>query len=398
MTNGLKLIFGLINIFIKKLKCNMGKRIIISENEKEKIRSLHENQKTEINYFNVLEKKYTELVNEQHQPPNPTPGTFISPDGTKLVRNETSKVKPLIIKAETKFALGKSQPWSLTDDEKTKISNWYNNQGLKNVETEVIVTAGSSKSGPGKTEEERKAFNIDLAQKRADTAFSSIKNYLSTIPGISLDKVKYITDISQAFAGPDYTPNVNKSTEPQYQPYQFVTITIQAKGEVETKSSQTYSFQPYRILAWNAPHTRIITFCADGFATDAQGIYRCKVQKPNYASVYYSNGDDNQVAGKVRWIPVQEGDLAGESVSNSDFVLGKGMWSDETARWCFQYEYHGAGKEPKCQDYFKKWPNYSYRYRYGGSGSDWSVPGNEVPRTTAEKIAKNWSSYKTKGQ
>jgi hypothetical protein len=376
----------------------MGKRIIISENEKEQIRSLHENQKKEINYFQILENKVNRLlVNEQHQPPNPTPGTFISPDGTKLVRNETSKVKPLIIEAKTKFAPGKSQPWSLTDTEKKQITNWYSNINLKNVETEVIVTAGSSKSGSG-NEEQRKKFNIELAQKRANTAFNSIKDYFSSDPNIDLNKVKFITDISQAFAGPNFIPGVNTSDEAQYQEYQFVTITIQAKGEVETKSSQTYPFQPYRILAWNAPHTRIITFCADGFATDAQGIYRCKVQKPNYASVYYSNGDDNQVAGKVRWIPVQEGDLAGESVSNSDFVLGKGMWSDDTARWCFQYEYHGAGKEPKCQDYFKKWPNYSYRYRYGGSGSDWSVPGNEVPRATAEKIAKNWSSYKTKGQ
>jgi hypothetical protein len=380
----------------------MGKRILISENEKEQIRSLHENQKKEINYFQILENKVNRLlVTEQHQPPNVTPGTFISPDGTKLVRNETSKVKPLIIKAETKFAPGKSEPWSLTENEKKQINEWYKNSLLKNVETEVIVTAGSSKSGPGATEEERKKFNIELAQKRANTAFSSIKVFLGTVPGVTLDKVKYITDISQAFSGPDYIPGTNKSSEPQYQPYQFVTITIQAKAEISVQKSETYTFQPYRILGWNAPHTRIITFCADGFATDAQGVYRCKVQKPNYASVYYSNGGDNQEPGKVRWIPVEEGDVAGQSVSNSNFVLGLGMWDEKkypNARWCFQYEYNGASNEPKCQDYFKKWPNYSNRYRYGGQGSNWSVPGNEVPKATAEKIAKNWSTYKTSGQ
>ena len=383
----------------------MSKRLLISENEKEQIRSLHENQKKEINYFQILENKVNKLlVNEQHQPPNVTPGTFISPDGTKLLRNETSKVKPLIIKAETKFAPGDSEPWSLTDSEKKQITNWYANQELKNVETEVIVTAGSSKSGKG-TEEQRKKFNIELAQKRANTAFTSIKDYLGTVPGVTLDKVKYITDISQAFAGPDFIPGpgpgTNKSSEPQYQPYQFVTITIQAKGEIETKSSTTYPFQPYRKIEFGSPHVRFITFCAQGFATNASGVYRCKVDTASYASVYYSNGGDDQPKGSVRWIPVKEGDDAALSMSTSDFVLGRGMWNEKeypNSRWCFQYEFHGAKNEPKCQDYFKNWPDYSYRYRYGGQGSDWSVPGNEVPRATAEMIRKNWSSYKTSGQ
>jgi 3-deoxy-D-manno-octulosonic-acid transferase len=40
----------------------MGKRILVSENEKEQIRSLHENQKKEINYFQILENKVNELL------------------------------------------------------------------------------------------------------------------------------------------------------------------------------------------------------------------------------------------------------------------------------------------------------------------------------------------------
>jgi hypothetical protein len=369
----------------------MNKRILISEDEKKKIISLHENQKKSVNYFEILEKTYKNLISEQHTDPVIYPGEFLTPDG-KIVK-KTQGVKPtLTMKINTNFPPGKDAPFTLTDEEIEKIKNWYSDYKLTNVETEIIVTAGSSKSGKG-SEEERKIFNIDLAKRRANTAFEVIKGLLTTFvkPEI-LEKIKYITDVSQAFAGPEFVPGTNNSKEPQYQPFQFVTVTIQAKGTKTVESSRDIKFQPYMLQPYNGfTNVSIVKFCVKGFSVPEYGGYQCDGGNGGFRQVYYANNNKKDVS-EQRWLPIDSSDIGYQDLENSNFRNSEGIFAGK-AGWCFQYEKMGGEKYPECQELYAKWPNYNYRYRKGGVGSDWSLPGPEVNENIYSMIQKNWKVF-----
>lgn len=373
----------------------MNKRIIISEEEKKQIRTLHETQKKEVNYFQILESKVNRLLNEQHTDPVLYPGEFMTPDGQTIKKITQGVKSPLQLKIATNFPPGKSEPFILTDDEMEKMKNWFGDPSLKGVKTNVIVTAGSSKSGPGNTDEERKQFNIELAKKRANTAFEVIKQFLSTFSDEEiLSNVNYITDVSQAFAGPEYIPGKNNSKEPQYQPYQFVTVTIQAEGSTQVEANRDIKFQPYRIRPYsNVVNSGIVEFCTKGFSPDQYGYgYYCDGGGGGYRAVYYSNNVRANDVSKSRWLPITDGDPGYQDLENSNLVHSKGIFAEPDASWCFQYEFNGA--DPKrCQKFYDKWPNYNYRYRKGGVGSDWSIPGPEINKNLYEMIQKNWKIF-----
>lgn len=371
----------------------MNRRILISEEEKKQIRALYETKKKEIDYFQILESKVDRLLNEQHTDPVLYPGEFMTPDGQTIKKITQGVKNPLQLKIETNFPPGEFTPFVLTNEEKQKIQNWYNDDSLTGVETEIIVTAGSSKSGSG-NEEQRRQFNINLAQQRANTAFGVIRQFLSTFSDEEiLNSVNYITDVSQAFSGPDYIPGVNTSKEKQYQPFQFVTITIQARGNTQVESSRDIKFQPYQIRPYsNVVNSGIVNFCIKGFSVPEYGGYQCDGGNGGYRAVYYSNNIKANDVSKSRWIPIADEDPGYQDLENSNLVRSKGVFSEPDASYCFQYEFNGADPK-KCQKFYDKWPNYNYRYRRGGIGSDWSLPGPEINKNIYEPIQKNWKIF-----
>ena len=371
----------------------MNKRTYISESEKSQILTLHESVRNENNYFETLENKIQKVLLEKHGPPKLQPGESMTEDG-KILSVKKEKKPDLLVNLNVEFDPGKFEDKyvTLSEEDKTKIKNWFDGTDFLDAEISVTVIAGSSKSGPGKTDEERKTFNTELAQKRADTGNNVIKTYLDTILDPELQsQVKYSEDITGAHRGPEYIPGKNRSTEPQYQKFQFVKIRISAKGDVNIETKKPVAFQPYRVLPiGNLPNIGFVEFCVSGFYyNETNRLYMC----PNngWKALYYSNNGDNVVKGTTRWIPIPPSDTKRGIVWNgSQAESGTGEFAGGAMK-CFQYETSGKDKE-NCQAFYDKWPNYSYRYREVKKGNDWSIPGKEVGEDMYQQIITNWGT------
>ena len=371
----------------------MNNRTYISESEKSQILTLHESVRNKNNYFETLENKIQKVLLEKHEPPKLQPGESMTEDG-KILSVKKVKKPDLLVNLNVEFDPGKFEDKyvTLSEEDKTKIKNWFDGTDFLDAEISVTVIAGSSKSGPGKTDEERKTFNTELAQKRADTGNNVIKTYLDTILDPELQsQVKYSEDITGAHQGPEYIPGKNRSTEPQYQQFQFVKIRISAKGEVNIESERETSFQPWRVLPiGNLPNIGFVEFCVSGFYyNETNRLYMC----PNngWKALYYSNNGDKVVKGTTRWIPIPPSDTKRGIVwTGSQAESGTGDFAGGAMK-CFQYETSGKDKE-NCQAFYDKWPNYSYRYKEGKEGNDWSIPGKEVGEDMYQKIITNWGT------
>ena len=209
----------------------MNNRTYISESEKSQILTLHESVRNKNNYFETLENKIQKVLLEKHEPPKLQPGESMTEDG-KILSVKKVKKPDLLVNLNVEFDPGKFEDKyvTLSEEDKTKIKNWFDGTDFLDAEISVTVIAGSSKSGPGKTDEERKTFNTELAQKRADTGNNVIKTYLDTILDPELQsQVKYSEDITGAHQGPEYIPGKNRITEPQYQQFQLLKKRISAK-------------------------------------------------------------------------------------------------------------------------------------------------------------------------
>jgi hypothetical protein len=348
--------------------------------------SLDERQRILEMHINATKNNY--LI-EQHEPPKLNPGEFTSPNGD-ILRLEKSIVPPLSETLGTKFIPGDYKNFDVSNDPKMiKVVEWLNNPDIKDKKISIVVTAGSSKSGPGENDEERRQFNVNLAIKRGETAISKVKEFLNgKIPNELLNSINYTIDTSQAHKGPEFDPTKkDTSKDEKYQDYQFVTISCIATGESEVLKKVSPKFQPWAIYPTpDTSHAGIVTFCIDGMFTDRDGTYRCKGQKK---AVYYANQFDNNPTPKqkMRWIPIEE---KSEVYDNSDLRTGRGIFANGGA-WCFQYE--NRKNDPKCKAFYDKWdaeyPKYSLKYREGGMG-DWETPGPEVGEYRWNKIQKNW--------
>jgi len=370
----------------------MNNRTYISESEKSQILKLHESVKNEKKYFETLENKIRKVLLEKHEPPKLRPGESMTEDG-KILSVERVKKPDLLVNLNVEFDPGeyKDKNVTLSEEDKTKIKNWFADTDFLNVEISVTVIAGSSKSGPGKTDEERKTFNTNLAKKRVVTGNNVIKTYLNTILDPELQsQVKYSEDITGAHQGPEYVYGKNNSKESQYQPYQFVKIKISAKGDVNIETRRPVAFQPYRVLPLvNLPNIGFVEFCVSGFYTKENGLYSCPDR--GWKALYYSNNRDKVVKGKTRWIPIPPSDTErGIVYTRSQAESGTGEFAGGAFR-CFQYETSGQDKE-NCQAFYDKWPNYSYRYKEGKEGTDWSLPGKEVGEDMYQQIITNWGT------
>jgi hypothetical protein len=367
----------------------MGKIIKVTESEKKQILTLHETVKTEENYFESIENRIKNILLEKHEGPKLQSGESMTEDG-KILSVKTVKKPDLIIEAEANFPPGKWEPFSLDEEQQKKIKDWFSNIKNSDVGIDVKIIAGSSKSGPHSTDEEgRRKFNIDLAGKRATKGIETVKTFLDSVlkPQIA-STVNYTTDITGAHQGPEYDPKKNKSSEPQYQPYQFVKIKIHAKGEVTVESRRPVSFMPYRVLPiGNLPNIGFVEFCISGFSTRENGLYSC----PNngWKALYYSNTGDKVTKGTTRWIPIPPADTARGIVwQGSQAESGTGEFANGAMR-CFQYETSGKDNE-RCKSFYDKWPNYSYRWKEGKEGDDWSIPGPEVGDKMYQRVIENW--------
>lgn len=369
----------------------MNKRTYISESEKSQILTLHESVRNENNYFETLENKIQKVLFEQHEPPKLQPGQSMTEDG-KILSVKKVKKPDLLLDGSIKFPPGKWEPFNLTEQQKKEIKNWFADIEASKYSIDVTVMAGSSKSGPDKRDEEgRRQYNIELAGKRATVGLNTIKSFLDSIldPEI-LSLVNYKTDISYAHQGPEYIPGKNKSSESQYQTHQFVNFKIHATGELDVLQEESPQFQPWKVVKVPGfPNIGIVSFCVSGIKNHSDGQYRCPDN--GYKILYYSNTDDKVQKGSTRWIPIAPEDAAkGIVYAASQAQSGKGIFKEKGSFWCFQYE--SGNKNENCKTYYNSWPNYSYRWKEGKEGTDWSLPGKEVGDDMYKQIIENWGT------
>jgi hypothetical protein len=229
----------------------MGKRIIISENEKEQIRSLHENQKKEINYFQILESKVNKLLMEQtgtntlysdgvgkSSVPELRPGE--TRDGGQITSTKVEDIKPITVNLTANFPANVTKPYNPTPEDLKKLEGlvaWLNNPQLKTSSVEIKVNSGSSKTGDFNK-------NKTLAIQRGTTGINYLKNYLK-------DKIN--SDVYSKIVFPEPTdalanqgPEPGKATEEEYKKFQNFEIIASAKGTKETKSTRDVKIELYR--------------------------------------------------------------------------------------------------------------------------------------------------------
>ena len=228
----------------------MSKRLLISENEKEQIRSLHENQKKEINYFQILENKVNELLMEQDD----TSGVYLdgkqgslpalrpgeTRDNGQISSTKSEELKPFTVDLTANFPANVTKPYNPTPEDLKKLQGlvqWLNNPDLKTSSVEIKVNSGSSKTGNFED-------NKRLAIERGQTGIDYIKNYL---------KGKIKTDVYDKIVFPEPNDSLaNQGPEPktataeEYQKFQKFQIIADAKGTIETKSSREVNIELYK--------------------------------------------------------------------------------------------------------------------------------------------------------
>jgi hypothetical protein len=230
----------------------MGKRILVSENEKEQIRSLHENQKKEINYFQILENKVNELLMEQD--PKDITGVYLdgkqgslpalrpgeTRDNGQISSTKSEELKPFTVDLTANFPANVTKPYNPTPEDLKKLEGlvaWLNNPQLKTSSVEIKVNSGSSKTGNFED-------NKRLAIERGRTGIDYIKNYL---------KGKIKTDVYDKIVFPEPNdslanqgPEPKKATAKEYEKFQKFQIIADAKGTIETKSTREVKIELYK--------------------------------------------------------------------------------------------------------------------------------------------------------
>jgi len=228
----------------------MGKRILISENEKEQIRSLHENQKKEINYFQILENKVNKLLMEQDD----TSGVYLdgkqgslpalrpgeTRDNGQISSTKVEDIQPITIDLTANFPANVTKPYNPTPKDLKKLEGlvaWLNNPDLKTSSVEIKVNSGSSKTGDFEK-------NKTLAIQRGQTGIDYIKTYLN-------GKIK--TDIYDKIVFPapndslaNQGPEPGTATAKEYEEYQKFQIIASAKGTKETKLTREVKIELYK--------------------------------------------------------------------------------------------------------------------------------------------------------
>ena len=230
----------------------MGKRILVSENEKEQIRSLHENQKKEINYFQILENKVNELLMEQD--PKDITGVYLDSskgslpalrpgetrDNGQISSTKSEELKPFTVDLTANFPANVTKPYNPTPEDLKKLEGlvaWLNNPQLKTSSVEIKVNSGSSKTGNFED-------NKRLAIERGRTGIDYIEKYL---------KGKIKTDVYDKIVFPEPNDSLaNQGPEPktataeEYEKFQKFQIIADAKGTIETKLTRQVKIEIYK--------------------------------------------------------------------------------------------------------------------------------------------------------
>ena len=230
----------------------MGKRILVSENEKKQIRSLHENQKKEINYFQILENKVNKLLMEQD--PKDITGVYLDSskgslpalrpgetrDNGQISSTKSEELKPFTVDLTANFPANVTKPYNPTPEDLKKLEGlvaWLNNPDLKTSSVEIKVNSGSSKTGNFED-------NKRLAIERGRTGIDYIEKYL---------KGKIKTDVYDKIVFPEPNDSLaNQGPEPktataeEYEKFQKFQIIADAKGTIETKSTRQVKIEIYK--------------------------------------------------------------------------------------------------------------------------------------------------------
>lgn len=221
----------------------MNRRIIISEEEKKQIRTLHETQKKEVNYFQILESKVNRLIVEQGftgqgKLPELKAGEQRG-EGGQITSSKEEELKPYIVDLTANFPANVTKPYKPTPEDLKKLEGlvaWLNNPQLKTSSVEIKVNSGSSRTGNFED-------NKRLAIERGQTGIDYIKNYL---------KGKIKTDVYDKIVFPEPNdslanqgPKPGEATAQEYQLYQKFQIIANAKGTIETKSTRQVDLKIY---------------------------------------------------------------------------------------------------------------------------------------------------------
>lgn len=327
-------------------------------------------------------KEMMGILNEQNTPLSKITTTPIQ-----------KKFEPLIINFTQSFAPSKTEPMTITNEQKDKISNWLNQEGMDTVRVIANIESSSSKTwrSAAKNQEQATTMNVELSNKRFETAKNTIYNLIRTIkPNLELE----IGGESKPNQGPEYKPGEDDVNDKKFREWQYVKLTLNVSGEGTTTESNRRDIPFYQVrqvffdnntqIGTKPQSMGLIEGCVS--VKDEKGIFICE----KYLPMYYANKlkgikqtpekltQQMMTEGTV-WVPYNQTTNGGWV--GSDLYKGVNFWKDEKRRVCF-----GLINPPPNVDCSKVdlGPNYISKFNW-----DKNPPGDEISTWAIEELKKN---------
>ena len=242
----------------------MKRKIIISEEEKRQILNLHETQKKQINFFQILENKVNDLLTEQTKQksfsgvgelPDLLPGEQRGEQG-QITSTKIKDLKPYEVKLTAEFEPNVTRPYTPTREDLEKLNGlvrWLNSPGLVGQNIEVQVNAGSSRTGDFED-------NKRLAIERGETGQEFIKNYLRSriSPELYEKVVANIPPPTDALANQGPKAGLYPNDSEEYKDYQKFEILAKVSGRREIQTSRQVKLEIY--IPIEAPYSKGFVF------------------------------------------------------------------------------------------------------------------------------------------
>lgn len=339
----------------------MNKRIIISEEEKKQIRTLHETQKKEVNYFQILESKVNRLIVEQGftgqgKLPELKAGEKRG-EGGQIISSKIEEIPPLNIEIDATFPANKYEPYNPRPEDLKKLNQlvtWLNNRQLINQNVQIKVNSGSSKTGNYEN-------NKKLAIKRGETGINFIKEFLK-------DKISEQIYNNIVFPEPtdelaNQGPEPGEATQAEYREYQKFKIIATATGTIKTQTAREVNMELYK--PQDAPFSGGFTFeIGDGAKSLAKKL---GIVDQSVIDTLYNNWPQSSLRPRDRAVQGANGVTYLEKVKDSNYVIIPSFEVGWVTFCINGFETYTSGK------YLCSSSNPGYRQVYGYNGT---YPGN----------------------